>query len=142
MSSVQVQHKLTSLHIPFYCFKGSFDRSLNVSVFPDCLIKEFSRIVFMCFTVQLSRFSRLLNFGESLCLSSFALPHSEVSQVRQRILVYQSQSHLSTLFFIFLKNFFILCFYFYNHYILWLSDSNLTYIKQISFDIEKLCPYT
>ena len=57
MCLFQVQHKLTSLHIPFYCFKGSFDRSLNVSVFPDCLIKEFSRIVFMCFTVQLSRFS-------------------------------------------------------------------------------------
>ena len=51
MCLFQVQHKLTSLHIPFYCFKGSFDRSLNVSVFPDCLIKEFSRIVFMCFTV-------------------------------------------------------------------------------------------
>ena len=66
MCLFQVQHKLTSLHIPFYCFKGSFDRSLNVSVFPDCLIKEFSRIVFMCFTVQLSRFSLALLSRSSL----------------------------------------------------------------------------
>ena len=47
MCLFQVQHKLTSLHIPFYCFKGSFDRSLNVSVFPDCLIKEFSRSIYV-----------------------------------------------------------------------------------------------
>jgi hypothetical protein len=49
MCLFQVQHKLTSLHIPFYCFKGSFDRSLNVPVSPGCLIKEFSRIVFNVF---------------------------------------------------------------------------------------------
>ena len=40
MSSVQVQHKLTSLYIPFYCFKGSFDRSLNVPVSPGCLVQR------------------------------------------------------------------------------------------------------
>ena len=50
MSSVQVQHKLTSLHIPFYCFKGSFDRSLNVSVSPDCLVQ---RIFEDCICVSL-----------------------------------------------------------------------------------------
>ena len=50
MSSVQVQHKLTSLHIPFYCFKGSFDRSLNVPVSPGCLVQ---RIFEDCICVSL-----------------------------------------------------------------------------------------
>ena len=40
MCLFQVQHKLTSLHIPFYCFKGSFDRSLNVPVSPGCLVQR------------------------------------------------------------------------------------------------------
>ena len=50
MSSVQVQHKLTSLYIPFYCFKGSFDRSLNVPVSPGCLVQ---RIFEDCICVSL-----------------------------------------------------------------------------------------
>ena len=50
MCLFQVQHKPTSLYIPFYCFKGSFDRSLNVSVSPDCLVQ---RIFEDCICVSL-----------------------------------------------------------------------------------------
>ena len=50
MCLFQVQHKLTSLYIPFYCFKGSFDRSLNVPVSPGCLVQ---RIFEDCICVSL-----------------------------------------------------------------------------------------
>ena len=65
MCLFQVQHKLTSLHIPFYCFKGSFDRSLNVSVFPDCLyqrIFEDCIYVFHCSVIKVLIRCRSLSF--------------------------------------------------------------------------------
>ena len=106
MCLFQVQHKLTSLHIPFYCFKGSFDRSLNVPVSPGCLVQ---RIFEDCICVSLFSYQGCLS-----CDSLFILTHS-FSFVKNffkffQILFYEllfvdSLFTLSHLFF-FVKNFF------------------------------------
>ena len=68
MSSVQVQHKLTSLYIPFYCFKGSFDRSLNVSVSPDRLVQRI--------------------FEDCICVSLFSYQGSHLFTVLRQLVYY------------------------------------------------------
>ena len=68
MSSVQVQHKLTSLHIPFYCFKGSFDRSLNVPVSPGCLVQRI--------------------FEDCICVSLFSYQGSHLRTVLRQLVYY------------------------------------------------------
>ena len=87
MCLFQVQHKPTSLYIPFYCFKGSFDRSLNVPVSPGCLVQ---RIFEDCICVS------LFSYQGSQCLLSFTTA----------CLIYHSRITLSTTFF----NFFIFFF--------------------------------
>ena len=68
MSSVQVQHKLTSLYIPFYCFKGSFDRSLNAPVSPGCLVQRI--------------------FEDCICVSLFSYQGSHLFSVSQQLVYY------------------------------------------------------
>ena len=85
MSSVQVQHKLTSLYIPFYCFKGSFDRSLNVSVSPDCLVQRI--------------------FEDCICVSLFSYQGSHLfTVVRDSLFTISLSKPFVNNFFIFFKS--------------------------------------
>ena len=68
MCLFQVQHKLTSLHIPFYCFKGSFDRSLNVPVSPGCLVQRI--------------------FEDCICVSLFSYQGSHLFTVLRQLIYY------------------------------------------------------
>ena len=68
MSSVQVQHKLTSLYIPFYCFKGSFDRSLNAPVSPGCLVQRI--------------------FEDCICVALFSYQDSHLFSVSRQLVYY------------------------------------------------------
>ena len=68
MCLFQVQHKLTSLHIPFYCFKGSFDRSLNVPVSPGCLVQRI--------------------FEDCICVSLFSYQGSHLRTVLRQLVYY------------------------------------------------------
>ena len=86
MCLFQVQHKLTSLHIPFYCFKGSFDRSLNVPVSPGCLVQRI--------------------FEDCICVSLFSYQGSCRSFLATAFILYQSCFCLSRTFLTFFKVFY------------------------------------
>ena len=84
MCLFQVQHKLTSLHIPFYCFKGSFDRSLNVPVSPGCLVQRI--------------------FEDCICVSLFSYQGSHLFTVLRQLVYYITSFYwCQLLFFIFLN---------------------------------------
>ena len=123
MSSVQVQHKLTSLYIPFYCFKGSFDRSLNVPVSPGCLVQRI--------------------FEDCICVSLFSYQGSHLFTVVRDSLFTISLSKP------FVNNFFS-TFYFFKLFLLWFcgflrqliqnttlflqcQPENLTFFKNLTF---------
>ena len=115
MCLFQVQHKLTSLYIPFYCFKGSFDRSLNVSVFPDCLyqrIFEDCIYVFHCSVIKVlircSLETACLLYHSCLSLSRTFLKFFLFffrSSFATASLIYHIDHSMSTLIFIFFRTF-------------------------------------
>ena len=84
MCLFQVQHKLTSLHIPFYCFKGSFDRSLNVPVSPGCLVQRI--------------------FEDCICVSLFSYQGSHLSTVSRQLIYYITAVFVCQQLFYFFKS--------------------------------------
>ena len=91
MCLFQVQHKPTSLYIPFYCFKGSFDRSLNVPVSPGCLVQRI--------------------FEDCICVSLFSYQGSHLRTVLRQLVYYITFKTLCQQLFS--------TFYFFKLFLLW-----------------------